>query len=393
MRLSQLVPHGVRRAGWRLLETSLVPKAAHPIEGAGPIVVAGMFSTANGLGESARLCFSALETCGLEPIAFDTSPILGQVDYRFDGRTATRLPDTHSGLLIVHANPPELGRVLLYAGRRARRNWRSVSIWHWETPMRPADWIERADYVDELWFPSDFVRSAMDPPDSVKSLVAFHAVKMPELDRTGGEAIIPRGPIVFTCYADANSSFERKNPIGAAHAFRTAFGDDDGVRLVIKTRNAARRPQAAKSLAAAINGAANVVHIDQPYTGAQMAALRGRTDVLVSLHRAEGFGLPIAEAMRSGTPVIATNWSSPAEFMTPDDTCLVPATIIPAEDPFGVYREAGHVWADPDLETAAKWMRRLAEEPGRAKALADKAMTQAGVLFDPAVYCRKVGLI
>ncbi len=393
MRLSQLAPLPLRRAVWRVIETSVVPAASNSRRPAnGPLVIAGMFTTASGIGESARLAFAALQACGLDPLAFDTSPILGQGDMTWDGPLIDTLPDTREGLLAVYNNAPELGRILLYAGRRQRRDWCVASLWAWETSSRPAGWIERAALADELWFPSRFVRDAISPKPPTRSLVAFHPVPPPqEPPSTSGEDLIPPGPTVFTCYADALSSLTRKNPMGAIEAFRTAFGENPNVRLVVKSRNA-RDTSAGRALATAIADAPNILHIDRALSPTEMQGLRARTDVLVSLHRSEGFGLTLAEAMRSSTPVIATDWSAPTEFLSDECAYLVPAREIPADDEFGVYRETGHKWADPDLTTAARLMQQVADDPDDAGRRAERARAQAETLFSAEAYRRALDL-
>ncbi len=350
-----------------------------------------MFTTANGIGESARNAFAALQQCGLEPLALDTSPMLGQGDYAWPGPLISELPDTPVGSLLVYNNAPELGRILLYSGRRRRREWFVASLWAWETANRPDGWIERAALVDELWFPSRFVCDALAPDPDVPTLVAFHPV--PEFDPATSVAdpIVPPGPTVFTCYADALSSFTRKNPVGAITAFKAAFGDSPDARLVIKTRNAAAG-RAGQVLKQAIAEASNIIHIDRPFTSAEMAALRHRTDVLVSLHRSEGFGLTIAEAMRAGAPVIATNWSAPAEFLDPDCAWLTPAREVPVVDPMGVYDQKGHVWAEPDLDAASNQMREAMSSPRLRKEKANAAEVRAAELFSADAYRAALGL-
>lgn len=391
MRLSQLAPLPIRQAVWRGLELAVVPAARKlPRPASGPIVVAGMLTTANGIGESARTAYQALKASGLEPLAYDTSPILGQGDFAWNEPLIPRLPDTPDGLLIVYNNAPELGRILLYSGRRTRRDWCVASLWAWETANRPSGWIERAGLADELWFPSRFVQDAIAPGDRCRSLVAFHPV--PEFTTDGPaelEGVSP-GPLVFTCYADALSSFTRKNPTGAVQAFQRAFGDSKDVLLIVKTRNASGTPAAAM-LSQAIGGASNILHIDRPFDSDEMAALRRRTDVLVSLHRSEGFGLTIAEAMRAGTPVIATNWSAPSEFVNEACGWLTPAKEIAVSDPARVYPGKGHTWADPDLHAAAAQMREALDPSLRLKkGLAGQA--RAATLFSADAFRAAVGL-
>lgn len=392
MRLSQLAPQPVRHAVWRAVELSIVPearRAGRPADG--PIVIAGMFTTGNGIGASARNAFEALRASGLEPLALDTSPMLGQGDIAWDGPLISSLPDTRRGMLLIYNNAPELGRILLYSGRRNRRDWFVSSLWAWETANRPAGWMERAVLADELWFPSRFVQSAMAPPSELPSLVAFHPAPDLPVGAPSAEPIVPPGAVMFTCYADALSSFTRKNPVGAVRAFKAAFGDSRHAQLIVKTRNASASP-AGEVLREAISDAPNIRHIDRPFSSDEMLSLRCRTDVLVSLHRSEGFGLTISEAMRANTPVISTDWSAPSEYLDQSCAWLTPAREIEVVDPLGVYPDAGHIWADPDIEIAAHQMREAFESPELRTQKAEQARKRAAELFSPDAYRKAIGL-
>lgn len=114
---------------------------------------------------------------------------------------------------------------------------------------------------------------------------------------------------------------------------------------------------------------ANVTVVDEVWPYAEVKSLIATADVLISLHRAEGFGLTVAEAMALGTPVIATGWSGNMDFM--DATCalVVPSRPIAVDDPQGIYR--GQSWADPDVEAAAACLRRLRNDPALAAQLSD----------------------
>ena len=88
-------------------------------------------------------------------------------------------------------------------------------------------------------------------------------------------------------------------------------------------------------------------------------------DCYVSLHRSEGLGLTMGEAMYFGKPVIATAYSGNLDFMTQENSFLVPHTMVEIGPGAGPY-PADKQWAEPDLDRAAELMRRVFEDPESA---------------------------
>ena len=130
-------------------------------------------------------------------------------------------------------------------------------------------------------------------------------------------------------------------------------------------------------------GYPNVYILTESYSREVFNSLIRCVDAYVSLHRAEGFGLVMAEAMLLGTPVIATNWSANTEFMDSSTACMVDGPLVELEKDYPPYH-AGYHWAAPDETQAAQWMRRLYEDGDfrnglvkRAKAYLEQAYSQA----------------
>ena len=168
---------------------------------------------------------------------------------------------------------------------------------------------------------------------------------------------------------DFNSSAARKNPQGAIAAFARAFGDDPQVLFTIKCQGGAAYPQAFAQLQAAVP--ANVRLVDEIWPYARVKSLIAGADVLISLHRGEGFGLTMAEAMALGVPVVATAFSGNLDFMDADCAMLVGSTPTPVVDPQGVYRSQS--WAEPDLDAAAEALKTPSPGHGPAPRGSQKA--------------------
>jgi glycosyltransferase involved in cell wall biosynthesis len=173
---------------------------------------------------------------------------------------------------------------------------------------------------------------------------------------------LPKDALLFLSVFDAASSVERKNPIGAIRAHRAAFGDRADRVLLLKTYNTGMGGGAWREVVAACADAPNIRIIDVEMTRTEVWGLMRLCNAFVSLHRAEGVGLSLLEAMRLGRPVIATGWSGNMDFMDADSALLVGCRMVPARDERGTYGAARAEWAEPDLEEAAAGLRRLAED-------------------------------
>jgi len=172
---------------------------------------------------------------------------------------------------------------------------------------------------------------------------------------------LPSGRFLFLTLFDMLSVFNRKNPLGAVEAFIRAFGNVSSVQLIIKINNAQRRPDYLKALREAIAGYPITI-MDTTFNRDETYGLINACDCLVSLHRSEGFGLTLAEAMFLGKPVIATAYSGNMDFTKFDNSFLVGYRLRPVGKNNEPYDEDS-LWADPSVEQASQQMRTVTSEP------------------------------
>jgi glycosyltransferase involved in cell wall biosynthesis len=277
-------------------------------------------------------------------------------------------------------NPPLLPLVLARLPRALVRDCRIVGYWYWELPVAPPEWRLGAEFVHAVWAPSRFTAEALKhlieaPITVVRPPIAADPLSPASLSRAYFG--LPEGAVVILVSFNLASSFVRKNPRGAVEAFRLAFGTRPDRVLALKVGNADHFPDDFAQLIAATQGAANVRVMTETLSPAASLALTAAADIVMSLHRSEGFGLVAAEGMLLGKPVVATDWSATLEFMDESCAALVRSELIAVEDPRGVYAVRDAVWADPDLRHAADWLKRLADDPVLRRSLGEAGRAAA----------------
>ena len=387
-RLWQRLPQNTRTQLLFDVSRMLAPLPDANPRGGFPIGIAGLFSTASGVGEGARLAYASLEAAGLAPTAFDLSPAFGQVEL---DEVARRRPVTPgAGSLIVHHNAPYLPHALWALGRARVRGRRIIGYWAWELPRLPDGWQASMRYLHEIWVPSTFTRDAV----AAATNKPVHVVRHPLPPTTAspnmrGKFGLPEQALVVLNVFHLGSAFARKNPLAAVAAFRKAFGERVDRVLAIKLIDNGAAG-ARRELNAAIAGAGNIRLIEGMLPEADMAGLMAAADIVISLHRSEGFGLVPAQAMALGKPVIATGWSGNLDFMNKNNSALVSYSLIPVRDPEGAFQGDDQKWADANVDEAAEWLRRLAGDADLRARLGAAAAKDVAAQLSPKHFAKAV---
>ncbi|MCX7898558.1 MAG: glycosyltransferase, partial [Methylocystis sp.] len=275
-------------------------------------------------------------------------------------------PPSRAQINILHLNPEELPKAIAYMPD-IFTGAHNVAFSYVElSPPAPAQMLGLS-LVDEVWGATNFIVETLAP------FARTHWIggSCDDVEPIGYEAARLRAyadfspeDFIFLTVGDALSGVHRKNPLGAARAFLHAFPGHMNVRLVIKTHSVekAHSPQeqaAWRAIHALAEADRRISVIDAYMDDGDHHALIEGANALVSLHRAEGLGYHLLEAMALGTPVVATTYSGNTDFCT-EQTCFpVPATI-EAVDP-SLYPGAGaaQFWADPDHLAAVAQLRRV----------------------------------
>lgn len=349
----------------------------------GPPAIAGLLTSPVGLGQGARLSLQAAQDAGMEVRGLDLCTYFTW-HRELAAHPMVPMRADEGGTVILHINPPELPVAILAIGRALLKSKRIVGYWHWELARIPLFWRSACSLVDEVLVPSRFVADAFGPMPPCPVRVVTHPVRPPV------PAPINRGYFgisesVFVCLTlfDLRSSMARKNPIGVLKAFKAAFGDDPTAMLVVKVTGVETAHQQMEELIAELSPHKNVMLLTETYATDVVAALIQISDVVISLHRSEGLGLVLAEAMYLRVPVVATAYSGNVDFMNAQNSAEVGYTLIPVHDPQGIYGGVGQVWADPDIAQAANWLRRLYSDSLLRLAMTDRAYADVVEYFSP----------
>jgi glycosyltransferase involved in cell wall biosynthesis len=283
----------------------------------------------------------------------------------------------------VCLNGDQLDRFIAAGGGTLLGGRPTIGHWAWETDVLPPGWMPAFRHLDEVWVISNFIAENLARVSPVPVIVVPPAVTVPDL--AGVELELGWDErFMFVFMLDFFSTLRRKNALGLIDAFTRAFAPGEGPRLIVKTMNAEFRPRDADELRSRIGDRSDIEVIDRYLEPLQKYALLARADCYVSLHRSEGLGLTLAEAMALGTPVIATGYSGNTDFMSPENSYLVDWTPTRVGVGSEIYPERG-VWAEPDLDHAAELMRRVWTQPEEAARKVERARADIERLYAPEV--------
>ena len=337
---------------------------------------------APGLNMLGHFCYASGLRTSTEALVEGFCRVGGEVSLRDVWVQARGDEDRHAAyaglevhdVTIIHTQPEPLFDVTYARAGLAPRNPRTYRIgyWYWELETIPEHWQAQADQVDEIWAATSFVGNALKERFDLPVHVIMPGLEHPVfVRRSRAHFGLPEGTFLFLFTFHMASIMERKNPLGLIEAFITAFSKDDGVGLVLKTSFGHLYPEQLAELRAACVGY-NVITIDALYSEGDVLALMDVCDAYVSLHRSEGYGLTMAEAMLLGKPVIATGYSGNLDFMTEETSLLVRYKLVTLDRDYPPYK-AGTRWAHASLTHAAECMRKVRDNPEWARAIGVKA--------------------
>jgi len=349
--------------------------AAPIAQGEAPIAQVNLYARSadcSGVAAAARSSALALRAVG---VSMNSLALGSSAPSETDLMPANSRPP-RAAVAIAHINPDQLLEAFYFEqqcgkfGHLSERH--CIGIWAWESPNTfRREYMPAFELFDEIWAPSAFARACIARISPIPVLCMPHAQGLSQGQPHRAEFGLANDDWVFLCAFDGLSQLIRKNPLAVIAAFKAAFPPEDKarpVKLVIKTRNL--KPHERAQLDTAIDNHPRIQLIDAIVDAATLQSLIASCDVLVSLHRAEGFGLLLSEAMALGIPVLASGWSGNLEFMDANNSILINTAPfeLPADEG---YFSAGTRWQEPVFAHVVERMQWLAAHPERAREIGE----------------------
>lgn len=342
------------------------------------INISGYIQAESGTGEAVRANIRALNFTSL-PYTLNSIPSDSrQQEKRYNNFSK----DNPYRFNLIHVNADQSQSFRERMGSKYFKKKYNIGFWYWELSDFPREMQDSFSYYDEIWVGSSFCQdsfSKVSPIPVIKIPPSISPETASNISRKHFD--IPENKFTFFYMFDFLSFIERKNPFAVVEAFRSVFSLSDDAHLVIKSINSQANPNLKEALEKQAKGC-SIQIIDKYLSKREVNSLVSLCDSYVSLHRSEGFGLPIAEAMYLEKPVIATGYSGNMDFMNFYNSFPVKYDLIEIREDCGPYK-AGMTWADPDTEHAAELMRYVYNDLQQARKIGLTASNFVKSHFSP----------
>lgn len=337
------------------------------------VVIIGYFSKPIGIGRSAHLLFDLLTNAKINVTKVDAQNICftrTDIDYFKD-----------YDAIIAVINPDNIPNVFNKISNVFFDKKKLIGFWVWETSIPPKSWKNIAKIFNEIWTPSKFSKESISKVFDGKiktiphpaALMQFPQPSQLSISEIGKKIGIKKDDFVVLNSFSFSSSFARKNLIDAIDAFNQSIGTDENSYFLIRYMDEEKYPKSFEDLKNKAQTNPRIILHRADTKSDEIFVLYKLCNIYLSLHRCEGFGLNLAEAMLNNLPVIATNWSGNTEFMDSEHSYLVDASIIDINDPDNIYTIENGVWAQPNIKQAAQFLTKARNNPKLSIEIAQKA--------------------
>jgi glycosyltransferase involved in cell wall biosynthesis len=334
------------------------------------ITIAGHITAESGTGEAVRSIIKSVEAVGIpyQLVNFERN-IYRKNDTSYKKFSFTK--NYSHNIIVINADQIETFYNLV--GNSFFEGKYNIAYWLWEQSNFPKEWTEQEKHFDEVWTASDFSKKAIEENSSLPVTTIPLAISNRRKEKKYNKQYyaVNSRTYVFLFIFDFLSVFERKNPMAIIQAFNEAFSENENASLIIKMSNSRYDKKNFMLLKSAIKRK-NIKIIDTYISRDEISSLLNICDCYISLHRSEGFGYTIFEAMKKSKPVIATGYSGNIDYMNKKNSFPVKYNLTKLLSNFGDYKKNTY-WADPDISDASKKMRFVYENRNVAKNIGKQA--------------------
>ncbi len=326
-----------------------------------------------GLGEAVRLIIKSIEKAKIPFVLlnYDTS-----TSHRHNDLTYINFVKESPYLInLVLLGPTEARRVTNYFGIDLFKNKYNIFFLNWESENFPKEYIKNLNFYDEVWTPANYCKNVVEKSCLIPVDVICYPIETTIIENDDEEFnnFFDSKKFNFLFIFDYNSTLERKNTLNLIEAFRNAFKKNDNtVCLTIKTSRSTKFVKEKKSLIEKIGEYENIKIVEKIFDKNTLHKIIRGCDSYVSLHRSEGFGLTMAEAMYFGKPVIATGYSGNTEFMSNSNSFLVDYNICKVDSDIINY-DKNTIWSNPNINHASELLKIVKENSVQVKKIGIEA--------------------
>jgi glycosyltransferase involved in cell wall biosynthesis len=338
------------------------------------INVIGYIDGEFGLGEAVRSLIKAIQNANI-PVALINFDL--KTNHRHNDKTFTNFSTNAPYLInLVLIGTGEVNNILThFTNTELFKNKYNIYFLNWESEYFPSECVQNISFFDEVWTPAQYCKDVISKYVSVPVNVIPYPIDIPFLEAEDEVAsnFYDKSRFNFLFIFDYNSTLERKNPLNLIEAFQKAFGKEDvSVYLTIKTSMSTRFAKEKQLLLDKIGDSKNIKIVEKIFEKDTLNHIIKNCDGYISMHRSEGFGFTMAEAMYFSKPVIATGYSGNTEFMNADNSFLVDYEMCQVDSEIINY-DKNTIWSNPGVDHAAVLLKKVRANSVEVQEIAKKA--------------------
>ncbi len=343
--------------------------------------IIGYLHAESGTGEAAR---STIRACNAVGLAVNGIDVRHNNVSRMEEKPEVDVSNkAEHDINIFHINADQTPEVFNSLSKPVHHDKYNIGFWFWELEELPDDYLASYSYLDEIWVASKFCQDAISKRSNIPVTLIPLCVDLNTSNLLSRSDLgVPEDSFLILSSIDMLSIPERKNPFAVLKTFEKLHSIDKNAHLVLKLSNLERCEKNTRDKIQAHIERLPVTLIDRYLERSELTSLMSTSDCYLSMHRSEGFGLPLAEAMQLKIPVVATGWSSNTDFMTINNSYLIKYDLVELKKAHGPYPK-GAKWAEPDVSHAVTCILDIIKDPTSARVKTARALSDINEYNSP----------